>query len=61
MSQSFRLYGRPAVDENLDFFAALHRVPEPTRTERKARLLTFARLDRHRGRPARNDRNLSAG
>ena len=53
MSQSFSLYGRLTVDENLDFFAALHRVPGPEGAARKAELLAFARLDRHRERPAR--------
>lgn len=53
MSQIFSLYGRLTVDENLDFFAALHRVPEAARAERKARLLAFAHLEQHRDRPAR--------
>jgi ABC-2 type transport system ATP-binding protein len=53
MSQSFSLYGRLTVDENLDFFAALHHVPEATRAERKARLLAFAHLERHHDRLAR--------
>lgn len=53
MSQIFSLYGRLTVDENLDFFAALHRVPEAARAERKVRLLAFAHLERHRDRLAR--------
>jgi len=53
MSQIFSLYGRLTVDENLDFFAALHRVPEAARAERKARLLAFAHLEQHRDRLAR--------
>lgn len=53
MSQIFSLYGRLTVDENLDFFAALHRVPESARAERKVRLLAFAHLERHRDRLAR--------
>ena len=53
MSQIFSLYGRLTVDENLDFFAALHRVPEAARAERKAQLLAFAHLERHRDRLAR--------
>lgn len=53
MSQIFSLYGRLTVDENLDFFTALHRVPEAARAGRKARLLAFAHLERHRDRLAR--------
>ena len=53
MSQIFSLYGRLTVDENLDFFAALHRVPEAARAERKAQLLAFAHLERHRDQLAR--------
>src|SRR3990172_4231304 len=58
MSQTFSLYGRLSVDENLEFFADLHRVPEPTRSERTRRLLEFARLLPHRTRLARH---LSGG
>jgi ABC-2 type transport system ATP-binding protein len=58
MSQIFSLYGRLTVDENLDFFASLHRVPESDRDARKARLLAFARLEPHRDRLARQ---LSGG
>ena len=52
MSQVFSLYGRLTVDENLEFFAVLHRVPEALRAERKARLLAFAHLEQHRDRLA---------
>jgi len=58
MSQAFSLYGRLSVDENLEFFADLRRVPEPVRRERKARLLAFARLE---GRGGREARRLSGG
>ncbi|MEW6354072.1 MAG: ATP-binding cassette domain-containing protein, partial [Pseudomonadota bacterium] len=58
MSQTFSLYGRLSVDENLEFFADLHRVPETVRRERKQQLLEFARLDEHRERAARQ---LSGG
>ena len=58
MSQIFSLYGHLTVDENLDFFADLHRVPEQTKRGRKLRLLDFARLQAHRARPAKN---LSGG
>lgn len=53
MSQVFSLYGRLTVDENLEFFASLHRVPEPEKRTRMARLLAFARLERHHDRQAR--------
>lgn len=58
MSQSFSLYGRLSVDENLEFFADLHRVPATARHERKVQLLEFARLHEHRDRAARQ---LSGG
>lgn len=58
MSQIFSLYGRLAVDENVDFFAELHRVPAAQRHERKAQLLDFAKLHAHRDRLARH---LSGG
>jgi ABC-2 type transport system ATP-binding protein len=58
MSQAFSLYGRLSVDENIEFFADLHRVPESLRRERKARLLDFARLAPYRNRAARH---LSGG
>src|SRR3972149_6224982 len=58
MSQAFSLYGRLTVEENMDFFANLHRVPPEPARERKAKLLGFARLERARNRPARN---LSGG
>ena len=58
MSQIFSLYGRLTVEENLDFFADLHRVPQQAKNDRKARLLGFARLERYRERLAKN---LSGG
>jgi ABC-2 type transport system ATP-binding protein len=53
MSQTFSLYGRLTVDENLEFFADLHRVPPAEKAARKARLLGFARLERAHDRQAR--------
>lgn len=50
MSQAFTLYGRLTVEENLDFFAGLHRVPGAAAAERKDRLLQFAGLESHRDR-----------
>lgn len=58
MSQTFSLYGRLTVAENLAFFANLHRVPDELREERTAQLLGFARLEEHRHRIARH---LSGG
>lgn len=58
MSQIFSLYARLTVDENVDFFAELHRVPAAQRHKRKAQLLGFARLHAHRDRLARH---LSGG
>jgi ABC-2 type transport system ATP-binding protein len=58
MSQTFSLYGRLSVEENLEFFADLHRVPEAERQARKEQLLGFARLQTYRTRQARH---LSGG
>lgn len=58
MSQAFSLYGRLTVDENLDFFADLHHVPETEKSARKTQLLDFAGLQPHRDRIARH---LSGG
>lgn len=44
VSQDFTLYGTLTVEENLDFFAAIHGVDPGRRDERKERLLGFARL-----------------
>lgn len=44
MSQQSSLYGDLTVAENLAFFADIHKVPKPDRTEREAELLEFSRL-----------------
>jgi ABC-2 type transport system ATP-binding protein len=58
MSEGFTLYGSLSVEENLDFFADLYKVPAAVAAERKQRLLRFARLE-----PARHRRaeHLSGG
>ena len=45
VSQDFTLYGTLTVDENLDFFADLHRVPLELRQTRKKELLSWSRLE----------------
>ncbi len=52
VSQGFSLYGTLTVEENIDFFAAIHAVPPEVREERKRRLLGFARLEPFRSRRA---------
>jgi ABC-2 type transport system ATP-binding protein len=44
MSQKFSLYDDLTVDENLDFFAGVYRVPAERRQERKRWVLDFAGL-----------------
>lgn len=58
MSEGFTLYGSLSVEENLDYFADLYRVPLEERAARKERLLRFARMTEARHRRAEH---LSGG
>ena len=49
MSQRFSLYEDLTVDENLDFYAGIYRVPSSKRSERKAWAAEMAGLGDHRG------------
>ena len=53
MSQTFGLYPDLTVEENLDFFADIFGVDEKNKTEKKAQILEFSRLDHFRKRQAR--------
>ncbi len=52
VSQEFTLYGTLTVEENLDFFADLYRVPSVVRGLRKEELLAWSRLAAFRDRQA---------
>ncbi len=52
MSERFSLYSTLTVEENLDFFARLRRVPREIVEQRKKELLDFSRLEPFRNRLA---------
>src|SRR5262245_41322015 len=58
VSQRFSLYAELTVQENLELFADIYRVPEQDRAARLKRLMQFSRLDPFRKRMAKN---LSGG
>ena len=49
MSQKFSLYDELTVEENIDFYAGIYRLPRAKRAERKAWVLELAGLQAHRG------------
>lgn len=58
MPQRFSLYRDLSVDENINFFADIYRVPKIEREEKKKRLLEFTKLGAFKNRRAAN---LSGG
>jgi ABC-2 type transport system ATP-binding protein len=49
MSQKFSLYDDLSVEENIDFFSGIYRVPRALRAERKDHALRMAGLEERRG------------
>jgi ABC-2 type transport system ATP-binding protein len=49
MSQKFSLYDELTVEENIDFYSGIYRLPRAKRAERKAWVLQMAGLQEHRG------------
>ncbi len=48
MSQKFSLYEDLTVEQNLDFFGGIYRIPSDRLVERKARAIAMAGLETHR-------------
>jgi ABC-2 type transport system ATP-binding protein len=48
MSQKFSLYDELTVEENIDFYSGIYRLPRARKAERKAWVLTMAGLQEHR-------------
>ena len=48
MSQKFSLYEDLTVEENIDFYGGIYRIPAKTRTERKDWVIEMAGLQAHR-------------
>ncbi len=48
MSQKFSLYDELTVEENIDFYSSIYRLPRAKKAERKAWVLAMAGLEAHR-------------
>jgi len=51
MSQRFSLYDELTVEENIDFYSGIYRLPRAKKAERKAWVLAMAGLEQHRTAP----------
>lgn len=53
MSQKFSLYDDLTVEENIDFYSGIYKIPLKDRAERKAEVIQLANLEGFRNRPTR--------
>jgi len=51
MSQKFSLYQDLTVEENIDFYSGIYRIPRQEKAERKQWVIEMAGLEAHRNRP----------